>query len=120
MADDLSQTMPMGRAAALPLDSATLLGAIPMKRPGMGAPPPAAAGLQGPPPAPAGAPQGPPGFPPPGAPNEPPYEVVLQPDGSSIYQLPSPAPGMPPIVLGVNPAPKLPAALQKAAQPPPQ
>lgn len=112
MPDDPS--MPMARAAALPLDTSTLLGAIPMKRPLTGAPPPAAAGLMQAPQVPGAPPAGPIGFPPPGAPDEPPYTVVMQDDGSSIYKTPSG------IVIGVNKAPKLPPALQKAAQPPPQ
>lgn len=48
------------------------------------------------------------GFPAPSASAEPPYDVELQADGSSIYYTKT----EPRIVIGVNQPPKLPAALQ--------
>jgi len=49
----------------------------------------------------------------PPAPQAPPYTVRLQPDGSSVYVMPSPDgdPGKD-IVLGVNKAPAVPKAMQ--------
>jgi hypothetical protein len=52
--------------------------------------------------------------PPPGQPEENPYQVRLQPDGSSVYYLPGPTPQQE-IILGVNNPPKLPKALQQPA-----
>lgn len=78
---------------------------------------PAAAGpaLGMPPGAPAMPPQ--PGAPPqapsaPMAPQPPPWTVLPQDDGSSIYALPPLTPGGKPVIIGVNPPPKLPRALQ--------
>ena len=95
-----SPLMPMGQAAQAPLQTGELMqppAADPTQSPGAGAPPPAAAGMMG----------GAGGMNPPGAPAEPPYDVKLQPDGSSIYVSKT----QPPVVLAVNPPPKLPKAL---------
>lgn len=100
MAIPMTPEMPMGQAAQLPLDTSSILGALPSKSPAAGAPPPAAAGMMGQ----AGAMS----FPEPGAPAEPPFDVRLQPDGSSVYVTKT----QPEIVIGINPAPKLPKALQ--------
>lgn len=60
-----------------------------------------------------------PTMPPPSAPSAPPYSVELQPDGSSIYFVPSPdGDPMKKVVLQVNKAPKLPPAFQPAAPSP--
>lgn len=55
-------------------------------------------------------------MPPPSAPAQPPYTVSLQPDGSSKYSIQTPGGE---VVLGINPAPKLPKAFQ-VQQPPAQ
>lgn len=54
----------------------------------------------------------PPAAPAPMAPAPPPWQVALQDDGSSVYQMPPLVPGGKPIVLGVNKPPKLSAAMQ--------
>jgi hypothetical protein len=98
--DDGSQ-MPMGQAAQPPLNTASVMPPMPpgpVQSPGVGAPPPAEAGMMG----------GAGGFPAPGAPNEPPYDVKLQADGSGVFVSKTD----PPIVIGVVPPPKLPKALQ--------
>jgi len=59
------------------------------------------------------APSGQSPFPSPDAPATPPWNVELQGDGSSVYTIPGP--DGKPIVIGINPVPKLPKALQ--AQP---
>ena len=108
------KSMPMAQTTALPLDLSSLIPGSPQSAPTPAAPP-AAAGLAtapAAPPMPGGAPASMPAFPPPGAPMKPPYEVVMQADGSSVYQVPPPMPGMPPVVIAVNKAPKVPPALQ--------
>ena len=68
--------------------------------------PPVGLPAPGAPPAPAAPQAG--GLPAPEAPAAPPYMVRMQPDGSSIYVIPSPDGDLiKDIVLGVNPAPKL-------------
>ncbi len=93
--------MPMGQSAMLPMETPPPMAVTPTRGPAPeGAPAPApSAGAMPPPAADAGI-------------SQPPYNVRLQPDGSSVYELPSPAPGMPAIVIGVNPAPHLPKSLQ--------
>lgn len=57
-----------------------------------------------------------PGAMPPGGPMQPPaptkapWDVQMQDDGSSVYSIPGPNGN--PIILGVNPPPRLPKALQ--------
>lgn len=86
--------MPMQAAAQLPLNTDEIIGAMPQRRSAApDAMPPAAQGLVG--------------LPQPGAPEEPPFDVQLQPDGSSIYLTKTD----PPIVIGVNKPPKLPPGL---------
>lgn len=59
-------------------------------------------------------------MPAPSAPPTPNYEVRMQPDGSSVYVVPSPDGDVAKdIVLGVNQAPKLPKAMQQQPQQPP-
>lgn len=100
-----ANTMPMSAGTSqLPIDSTSLIAGTPQRAPAMTPPPRAAAGMMT---GPAGAPAG--AFPPPGSPSQPPWQVTMQPDGSSIYKVDT-AGG--PIVIGVNPAPKLPKALQ--------
>ncbi len=115
MISDTTSMMPMGAAALKnstppapplpPLTAPPSAGAGPMPLP----PPPAM------PPAPGAA------APIPRAPvATPPWSVRPQPDGSSVYYMPSPD-GDPSkeVILGVNPPPKLPKALQppKPSQP---
>lgn len=97
--------MPMGSAARLPLNAAQLMPSI-RGIPAAGAPPAPAAGLM----APGGSPIG---FPAPGAPEKPPFEVEMQPNGTSVYYVPG-SNGQK-IILGVNPPPKMPKALQPNA-----
>ena len=90
----------------------------PMPAGGAPMPPPAAMGAPaptGPPPAAMPPQGGMPSLPPSGAPAAP-YTVRLQPDGSSVYVMPSPD-GNPAndIILSVNAPPKLPKALQPPA-----
>lgn len=60
------------------------------------------------------APAGPmPSFPAPSAPIKPPWDVRMQPDGTSVYFENTPAGE---IIRGVNPPPKIPKALQGAPQ----
>jgi hypothetical protein len=109
--------MPYGQTTALPIDESGF--AAPVNAPA--SPPPAAAGMQAPPAAmPSAAPdtmQGRSAFNAPGAPTEPPYQVTMQPDGSSVYHVMT-AGG--PVIIGVNKAPKVPPALQQGVQPPTQ
>ena len=93
--------MPMGQSAQLPLDTSELMGHIPTQSQAQTPPPPTAAGMMG-------DQGGAMGFPAPGAPAEPQFDVKLQPDGSSIYVTKT----NPQIVIGVNRPPKLPKALQ--------
>lgn len=97
--------MPMGTAARLPIDATDLIPPIKGAAPAGAPPPPAAAGMMA---GPGGTPIG--AFPDPTAPATPPYEVVMQPDGSSIYQTKT----TPPVVIAVNPAPKIPISMQPA------
>lgn len=96
--------MPMGQAAKMPVSAADLasLSAAPM--PASSAPAGASGLIAGPSGTPLGG-----GIPAPSAPVEPPYEVVLQADGSSVYQTKT----TPPVVIGVNRPPKLPPSLSK-------
>jgi len=107
----------MGKAAA---DAAGPILPPPPIAAGPGPMPPAGALPPPMPPAPA-APEAmnPPGmFPPPQAPAAPPFDVRMQPDGSSVYVIPSPDGDKgKDIVLGINPPPKLPKAFQPPAQP---
>lgn len=97
-----SPAMPMGSAVKLPLNTAELM--PPISAPGIGAPPPQAAGqIAGPSGTPLGG-----SLPPPEAPKEPPYTVEMQPDGSAVWKSKT----NPPVVIGVVPAPKIPASLQ--------
>ena len=93
--------MPMGQAAMKPLNMGGLMGRMPMTRPATTPPPAAAAGMMG----------GAMGLPSPSAPPEPPFEVKMQADGSSVYLTKTD----PQIVIGINPPPKLPKALQPPA-----
>ena len=113
------KSMPMAATTQLPLDLSSLIPGSPQSAPTAAAPP-SAAGLATAPaasPIPGGAPASMPAFPPPGAPTKPPYEVVMQADGSSVYQVPPPMPGMPPVVIAVNKAPVVPKALQQPSTP---
>ena len=96
-------SMPMGKSAILPLND-SLLPQVPTVSPGAGTPPPSTGGMmqtQGSTPAPA-----------PGG-SEAPYQVEMQPDGSSIYYIPGPSgTSTDGVVVAVNPAPKLPKSLQ--------
>lgn len=102
-------SMPMTSSMRQPLDLGP--SALPLRAsaPAGQTPPPAAAGMIG-----GGAPMN--SLPSPSAPATPPWNVILQDDGSSIYQIPSPQPGGKPVVIGVNKSPKLPAALQPPKQ----
>ena len=107
---DTDPLMPMGRTV-LPLPSANipLKGRLSMPgSPGPAAATPPAAAVPAAP-APAGAPPAP--FPTPGT--KPFWQVRQQPDGSSINYIPAPD-GDPSkeVILSVNPAPKIPTALQ--------
>jgi len=107
--------MPMARVAADAQGAPSVIPPIPPMAGGPGPTPPA--GALPPPAAPEA--MNPPGmFPPPQAPAAPPFNVRMQPDGSSVYIIPSPDgdPGKD-IVLGINPPPKLPKAFQPPAQP---
>lgn len=95
--------MPMGRAAAAS-GGGNMLPPMP---PGAAPSEPTTMNSAAPMPSPM------PSFPAPSAPSTPPYDVKLQPDGSSIYLM-NGANG--PVVLGVNQAPKMP----KSAMQPPQ
>lgn len=91
--------MPMGQAAMAPLQQDSIMGALSSQPETMpvpeGAPlPQQSAGLMG--------------MPSPDAPSEPPYDVKLQADGSSVYLTKTD----PPVVIGINKPPKLPPALQ--------
>lgn len=99
MAASTQSQMPMGQAAMPALNTDSIMSALssqPQQQsmPAGAAVPQQAAGLMG--------------MPSPDAPSEPPYDVKLQPDGSSIYFTKTD----PPVVIGVNKPPKLPAALQ--------
>jgi len=100
--DPTDTQMPMGMAAQMPINTDDILGNVPQQRSAPEASPEAAEGLM----------QGPggevAGMPSPGAPNEPPFDVQLQPDGSSIYVTKT----QPPIVIGVNRPPKIPRGMQ--------
>lgn len=99
--------MPMGQASQLPIDTTGLIAGQSMSAPAP-SPPPAAAGMMtGPTGAPIGAAASASPFPAPGF--QPPWQVVLQPDGSSKYVVPTPGGD---VTLGVNKAPVLPKALQ--------
>lgn len=106
MAISTAPQMPMGQSAKLPLSAADLLPADAFKS-APSSTPPAASGLMA---GPGGTPIG--SMPSPEMPSEPPFEVVLQADGSSIYQTKT----NPPVVIGVNKPPKLPAAMAQKAQ----
>lgn len=109
-----ANTMPMSQTTQLPIDSSQLIAGQAMRMPTASPPPPSAAGMiQGPNGAPVGAPQG---FPAPGQPQKPPYDVVMQPDGSSVYVAQT-AGG--PVTLAVNKPPVLPKALQQPQAPTP-
>lgn len=99
--------MPMGQAARLPLDATDLIPPIKAPAPAGATPPPAAAGMAA---GPGGTPIG--AFPPPGAPAEAPYTIVMQADGSAVWQSKTD----PPITIGVVAAPKLPASMQPPKQ----
>lgn len=101
--DPTESQMPMGQQALPALDASQILAGMPTKATAQTAPPPASAGMMQ---APSGAPAG---MPPQGSPSEPPYDVQLQPDGSSIYITKT----QPPVVIGVNRPPKVPPALQQ-------
>jgi len=126
MTDPTAPQMPMGRVAAK-LSTPPLPPPLSLPPGGAMSPPPAAAPALAMPPmdqaAPAMPPQGMPAapmgnpFPAPDAPSAPPYQVELQDDGSSVYSLPPQTPGGKPIIIGINPPPKLPKALQPK-QPP--
>jgi hypothetical protein len=105
--------MPMGRTA-LPLSDEDFL---PLRPPQPGvAPPPATAGLiNGPGGTPLGAPPPGNGDAGSGSPAVP-WQVALQDDGSSVYQIPPITPGGKPIVIAHNKPPKLPPALQPPKQ----
>lgn len=120
--------MPMGKAAAaastppLPPLPMPPKGNVPMPLPMPPISTTPAAGPVGAPPAgaPLGMPPAPGAQPMPqvGQPQQPPYSVKLQPNGSSLYYVPSPD-GNPAndIVLGLNDPPKVPKAFQKPAPP---
>lgn len=83
-----------------PLDPSAIMGANPSPMGGEGAPP----APMPPPEMPMTGMGGEMMMPPPEAGAELPYDVVIQPDGSSIYQTKT----EPPIVIGLNKAPKMP------------
>ena len=119
---DTTSQMPMPSVIRQPLDP-TLSIPAPQPGQGLGAQPPTRQPLQDPTPNAYTQTQtnSPVDLPPtaqaatPGASAAPtvPWEVKAQEDGSSVYQVPNPS-GGDPIVIGVNPAPKLPRALQPA------
>lgn len=114
--------MPMGKAALkdvapppLPPLSLPPKGNAPMPLP---MPPISATPAAGPVGTPSGMPPAPGAQPMPqlGQPQQPPYSVRLQPDGSSLYYTPSPdGNAANDVILGLNPPPKVPKALQKPA-----
>lgn len=98
--------MPLSNAGKLPLDLSSIIGPISRPAgPASAAPQQAAGAMQLPNTGMGGAAP----LPAQGSPAEPPYNVEMQADGTSIYKTPSG------IVLGVNRAPKLPPSLNPNA-----
>ena len=104
MISDPNSQMPMPMSTRLPLDPTQIQAPMPQS-----GPPPQAMGAA---PLP-GAPAGPaPGAAPTPA-GGPPFETIVQPDGSILSVVTKGLPpGMKPIVIGVHRAPKIPPALQ--------
>ncbi len=96
----------MGQSAQLPLTAADLLPpTIAPAPPGAAVPPQAAGMMAGPGGTPLGTPAGP------QAPQDPPWDVQRQPDGSALFLSRT----NPPVVIGLAPAPKLPVSMQPKA-----